>query len=241
MFRKKVKKNKLNIFEGTHIIHDESPFAYLEGYKSLRTNLSFLTYGGEVKTILVTSSVAHEGKSTIAINLARSLAMAGNYVLLIDGDLRAPVIQKYLKITNNINNGLSSVLANKIPAEEAIYKYPAMEIEIMFSGPIPPNAVELLSKGRAKRLIGELRERYDYIIIDSPPSGIVTDAKVLSQSVDGLLYVVRQNFAEKDLIKRTTKDYIASGTNILGVVFNNFTQDNFARKRKFNNYYSSED
>ncbi|AMC92679.1 hypothetical protein AOC36_01325 [Erysipelothrix larvae] len=233
---KQVKKNK------TYILSNKSPFAYLEGYKSLRTNLSFLTFSGEVKTILVTSSVPNEGKSTVSINVARTLSMAGHKVLLIDADLRAPVIQKYLNVNYKITSGLSSVLASKAQIKDAIYKSPSLEMDVIFSGPIPPNAVELLSRDRAKTSIETLRKRYDYIIIDSPPAGVVTDSVVLSQHVDGVLYVVRQNHAEKELVKNAMKDLVSMEANILGIIFNDYIDERSKRKGsrdKYSYYYQS--
>lgn len=235
--KKPLKKNK------TYILSNKSPFAYLEGYKALRTNLNFLTFNGEIKTILITSSIPNEGKSTVSINVARALSMAGHKVLLVDADLRAPVIQKYLNVTYKIKSGLSSVLASNASIKDAIYKSPSLEMDVIFSGPIPPNAVELLSRDRAKSSLETLRKRYDYIIIDSPPAGIVTDSVVMSQYVDGVLYVVRQNHTERDQVKSAMKDLVSTDANILGIIFNDYIDERPSRKsnrQNYSYYYQSE-
>lgn len=219
------KKKLLNATQNlkTDIIDASSPFAFIEGYKSLRTNLSFMTFGNEVKTILVTSTIPGEGKSSISLNLARTLSMSGKKVLLIDGDMRAPSLHRYLRIRKKVNDGFSSVLAGKSVLEDAIYLLPPLEIDVMLSGPIPPNASELLSRDIARDTLSALKNKYDYVIIDTPPVGVVTDAAILAHFADGVLFVVRQNYADRKVVKNAVKNLEASGVKILGAVLNDYS------------------
>ncbi|AMC94061.1 hypothetical protein AOC36_08685 [Erysipelothrix larvae] len=221
MFRKKAMLSASN-HNKIDILDDNSSFSFVEGYRSLRTNLSFMTYSGDVKTILVSSSLPGEGKSSVSVNLARSLSMAGKKVLLIDADLRSPSVHKYLRIRKKVQDGFSTVLAGRTKLEDAIYMFPPLEIDVMLSGSIPPNASELLSREHTGEIMSELKEKYDVVIIDTPPAGVVTDAVVLSRYVDGLLFIVKQNYAEIDLIKHALKSFEQTGTKVLGVVMSDY-------------------
>lgn len=218
MFRKKQKEV---IKTAPEIIGDNAPFAFNESYNSLRTNLDFMTFSGEIKVISVTSSIPNEGKSSISINLARALSIAGNKVLLIDADLRAPSIHRYINV-RNMGVGFSSVLSGQVDINEVIYQYKPLEINVILSGPIPPNPSELLMREKTQEILTQLKEKYDYIIIDTPPSVMVSDAKIISRVSDGTLFVVRHKFTDRNVVKDVIKQLQGPDQKVLGIVFNNY-------------------
>ena len=215
----------------TDIIDAKAPFQFVEAYKSLRTNLDFMTFSGEIKVISVTSTLPDEGKTSVSINLARTLAMSGNKVLLIDADLRNPSIHRYLNV-RNVGTGLSSVLSGQSILKEVMYTHEALGIDVILSGPIPPNPSELLMRSKTKEIFDELKEKYDYIIVDTPPAGMITDPKIVAHATDGTLFVIRHRFAKKDVVAKTLRDLNDSETNVLGIVMNNYsassTDDSYA-------------
>lgn len=213
----------------------DTPFQYQEAFKSLRTNLKFLAVGKACKKIIMTSAIPGEGKSSVAINLAVSLAETGSRVLLVDCDLRKPIIHRYLKIDNSAYKGITNVLSDGSLAE-SIVGIKALNIHVIIADAIPPNPAELLGSSRMKMLISELDKHYDYIIFDTPPVSVVTDAAVLSQYVDGVILVVRQNFATFDQVALAKKNLDSVDANILGVVMNNF--DTRSANKESGYYYS---
>ena len=217
------------------LVGKDTPFQYQEAFKSLRTNLKFLAVGKACKKMILTSAIPGEGKSSVAINLAVSLAEAGSRVLLVDCDLRKPIIHRYLKIDNSAYKGITNVLSDGSLAE-SIVGIKALNIHVIIADAIPPNPAELLGSSRMKMLISELDKHYDYIIFDTPPVSVVTDAAVLSQYVDGVILVVRQNFATFDQVALAKKNLDSVDANILGVVMNNF--DTRSANKESGYYYS---
>lgn len=218
----KTPKKTIKDFNKTEILHENSPFAFAESIKSLRTNINFITYSGEVKTILITSSIPDEGKTTVSINLAVSLAQAGKKVLIVDADLRNPSIHRYLRLRRADGGGFSTYLSGQCTLADAVYHVPTYGIDLMLAGPIPPNAAELLSRDSLRTMFIDLKEKYDIIIVDTPPIGVVTDAAIIAQHVDGAIMNVRHRFAEKDQIISSTRKLQASGVKIIGSVLNDF-------------------
>jgi len=181
------------------IIKVTSRSAVAEQFRALRTNLQYMG-DGNCRTIMLTSSISSEGKSFISINLAVSLASSDKRVILIGLDLRKPSLHNRLDITNK--KGASNYLVGQKNLDELIQPsglHP--QFDVLSCGPLPPNPSELLSNGRLPELIAELRQRYDYILIDSPPYGLVTDAALISEHVDATLYVVRFNHKLLDHLK----------------------------------------
>lgn len=217
------------------LVGKDTPFQYQEAFKSLRTNLKFLAVGKACKKIIMTSAIPGEGKSSVAINLAVSLAETGSRVLLVDCDLRKPIIHRYLKIDNSAYKGITNVLSDGSLAE-SIVGIKALNIHVIIADAIPPSPAELLGSSRMKMLISELDKHYDYIIFDTPPVSVVTDAAVLSQYVDGVILVVRQNFATFDQVALAKKNLDSVDANILGVVMNNF--DTRSANKESGYYYS---
>lgn len=207
--------------------------AYDEAFRSLRTNIQFSNIDHDLKKLLITSSVPDEGKTTVAINLARSFAQNNKKVLLMDCDLRNPSVGKELNIENTL--GLTNlVIGNKDISSVVIKDTEAQNLDILFSGPIPPNPSEILSSEFMKNLLHSLEDKYDYIIIDSPPAGIITDAAILSTITDATILVARANSTKKDEIWGTIDKINAVNGKILGVVMTFVQKAN----TKYGSYYS---
>lgn len=212
-----------------------TPFQYQEAFKSLRTNLKFLAMGKSCKKIIMTSATPGEGKSSVSINLAVSLAEAGSRVLLMDCDLRKPILHRYLKLDKAFYKGLTNILSGGV-LSESIVNMKSVNLHVIIADAIPPNPAELLGSGRMKMLIEELEKHYDYIIFDTPPVSVVTDAAVLSQYADGVILVVRQNHATFDEVALAKKNLDAVHANILGAVLNDFNTKSADKESGY--YYS---
>lgn len=188
-----------------------------EQFRELRTNLSYLPRNSSTSIYLLTSSVPSEGKSFIAINLSASIAQAGKKVVLLEFDLRRPRVSKSLNIQRS--PGISNYFIDQAGINEIIKPLPGHEgIFIIPSGHIPPNPAELIMNGKLNILIEELKQKFDCIIIDSPPIGSVTDGKLLSEVADATLYVVRQNFTSKEFlhfIKQISDKQILPSINLI--------------------------
>jgi capsular exopolysaccharide synthesis family protein len=233
-----LRKNQHQSMEKLEIISSDSPFVYLEAYKSLRTNLNFMSLNNEYKKIVVTSAIPGEGKTSVAINLAISLAENASRVLLLDCDLRKPMIQRYLEINRVITKGISSVLGGTSKLQESAYHMKNLNIDVMLSGTIPPNPVELLGSCRMAELLKYLDENYDYVICDTPPA-IVTDAAVLSQYCDGTLLVIKQKYSTFEQVKTAKRNLEAAGTNIIGAILNQYNAEMDAKKSSGYYYYNN--
>lgn len=206
-----------------HILSKNSNFTLQEAYKTLRTNIRFFLTGDSCKKFCITSSNMGEGKSITVLNLAISFAESGQRVLLIDADLRRPAIARLL--VEKANPGLSNILAGLTTKEEAIRKEVYPNMDILFSGDIPPNPSELLGSGRMRELIDSLSGDYDYILVDTPPVNAVSDTCVVANVLDGVFYLVRQNKTEKDAVARGINQLKLTGTNVLGFIMNGVEVD----------------
>lgn len=194
----------------------QSPRA--ESFRQLRTNLQFANIAGHAKTILVTSSLPGEGKSTTATNLAIAIAQAGHNVCLVDADLRRPMVNEYLGLDRNA--GLTTALIGAAEVEDLLQPWGEDNLYVLTSGAVPPNPSELLGSEDMKALIATLEEAFDTVIIDAPPLLPVTDAAVLSQHVGGVVVVIgSQKIRQPDLVKSLAALEMV-GSNILGVVLN---------------------
>ena len=179
------------------VVANSSRSAISEQFRALRTNLSFFFKNSDEKVILLTSSMSGEGKSFVAINLGQILALTGKKVLLMELDLRKPGLSAKLEISNPI--GFTNyVTSPELTSNDIVKPLKLQEnLFVVSSGPIPPNPAELLLSERTKMLMQELKQHFDYIIIDAPPVGIVTDAQLLASYSDVCLYLVRQNYTLK--------------------------------------------
>lgn len=188
-----------------------------EAYKVLRTNIQYSSIDKKMKVILVTSSEPGEGKSTTSGNLAVSLGYDGKKVLIIDCDLRKPSIHKLFNQSNTV--GLSEVLVGKEELAVAIKNYDK-NIDVLTSGNIPPNPSEMLGSEAMENLLIDLREQYDHIILDSPPTNLVSDSQVLSIKADGTLLVVRAEKTKRESIKMAKEKIERVNGKIIGSILN---------------------
>ena len=221
-------------------LHKNLEFTAIEQYKILRTNLDF-TLPEDVKCpiIGVTSSMRGEGKSTTAVNLSYVLAEKGSPVLLIDGDLRIPSIAKKMRIDSS--PGLTDLLMGH-GAHMPDFRSTLLENWfILPSGDIPPNPSELLGSRRMEYILKNLRESFDYIIIDLPPVNIVTDALSIASLITGMVVVVREDYTEKKELERCFRQLQLSNVNVLGCILNESKNDGGSykkyRKHKYYKYY----
>lgn len=189
-----------------------------EQYRLIRNNLHFTSVDKEIKTIVVTSPEPADGKSTTAANLAIVIAQQGDKVLLVDTDLRKPSLHYSFSLSNI--DGLTRVLTNEDSLEEAIYKTNIYNLDILTSGPIPPNPSELLNSKAMERIIEELKGLYEYIIFDTPPLLVVTDSQVMASKCDGVVMVVASGKTKRDQAIKA-KDFLEKANSLLlGVVVN---------------------
>lgn len=200
------------------LLGPNSSFYIQEAYNTLRTNIRFAIPGEGCKRLCLTSGLASEGKSTTILNLAISFSETGSKVLLIDGDMRRPSLARLL--IEKASPGLSNVLAGLCDADEAVRKEIKPNMDVLFAGEIPPNPLELLGNPRMKELIDVMSKRYDYILVDTPPVSIVSDACEVANITDGVLFLVRQNETDKDAVVRGVKQLELSNSRLLGFVLN---------------------
>jgi succinoglycan biosynthesis transport protein ExoP len=197
----------------------DSHSLFAEAYRSLRTSVLLSSAGQAPKTILITSSQSGEGKTTTTINTAIALAQLGASVLMIDADLRRPSMHKLFGADHT--RGLSTYLSREIEVEDLIQKLPLPNLSLLPCGPIPPNPAELVSSERMKELLRMVSERYDHILIDSPPLINVTDPVVLSTLVNGVILVVHGGRSARHIVRRARQELASVGAKIFGVVLNN--------------------
>lgn len=206
-----------------HILTSASSFFTREAYKTLRTNVNFsLADKDGCKTILVTSAMQGEGKTLTALNLAISLGQTDSKVIIIDCDLRRPKVARMLNIKAPM--GLSNLLMAPDNMDVAILK-DSHGVDVIAAGDIPPNPSELLASVRMQKLLDELKTRYDYIILDSPPINVVIDAVVLSPQCDGVLFVVKAEQSERGAVIHAVEQLKYAKANLLGFAFNGVTSE----------------
>lgn len=203
-----------------------------EQYREIRANLLFSSIDETIKTIMVTSPEPSDGKSTIATNLAIVLAQQDNRVLIVDADLRKPKIHYSFNESNL--KGLTSVLTKTLTLNEAIYSTYIPNLDILTSGPTPPNPSELLSSKSMTTVMEEISTMYDYIVYDTPPVLAVTDSQLLANKCDGVILVVVSEKTHKNRALRAKKQLERTRCRILGVVLNKVKDSN---KKYYREYY----
>lgn len=215
-----LKKQDQNGFKNVRrqILSKNSSFSAQEAYKSLRTSVRFALRDNGCKRICMTSAMASEGKSITMLNLAISVAMDGQRVLLIDADLRRPSQARMLM--EKATPGLSNVLAGMVSPGEAIRPEVYPNLDILFSGDVPPNPSELLGSDKMRELIEEMSKQYDYILVDTPPVILVSDAAIVANLLDGVLLLVRQGKSKKDELKRAIANLELAGITPMGIILN---------------------
>ena len=217
------------------MVGPDAPFQFVEAYKSLRTNLEFLSASSGCKVILITSSVPEEGKSNVAINLATTMAAGGKKVVLVDGDLRKGSLSRYLHLNRN-RPGISNVVANQCTLADALVRFKNVQFTLLPVGPLPPNPSEMLATPAVEALFKGLREYYDYVIVDTPPVSVVTDAAVMCRFADGAILVVRPGVTPTQGAQLSKKNLEAVHAHILGVVLNGYDAKRAGHKDGY--YYS---
>lgn len=213
------------------ILNKNTNFAIQEAYKRLRTNIRFSIRDQKCKKFCLTSGMAGEGKSITLLNLAISIAQTGKKVLLIDADLRRPAVARLL--VEKASPGLSEVLVGEVKAVDAIRPEVYPNLDILFSGEIPPNPSEILSSELMQSLIETSAEKYDYILVDTPPVNVVTDACIIASLLDGVLLLVREGRSKKDAVRQAINNLQLTGANVLGYILNGVVSDD---SRYYGNY-----
>lgn len=238
---------KKRLPKGLLITDKTSGFTFMETYRALRTKLETLSEKNHYKTILVSSTSENEGKTTVATNIALTLAQNGKSVLLIDGDLRKPAVHKLLGVSSEENSiGLLQYLKGIADWKDAVRFVESLSIFVMFSGGSTSRSSEHLSSPEMGQLIGELEKEFDYIIIDSSPVSMVTDATVIAGYCDAYVLVVRQDCAKISEISHSLEDLSSRKAELAGCIFNVVESDaitggygGYRRKYYKRNYYKS--
>lgn len=216
------------------IKNPKSPIA--EAYRGIRTSIEFSNLDKNLQVITVTSSMQNEGKSTVMANLAVSFANLDKKVLIMEGDLRNPSVHRMFNISNI--KGLTDILLQNKVFADCVHCTDVKNLHVLTCGAIPPNPSEMLSSKKIRDFIVSLREYYDYIFIDAPPIGIVTDAGIISTYTDGCIFVVGAGDADIEMAKVSKERLEKVGANILGVVLNKF--ESSGASGYYNYYYEQE-
>ncbi len=222
---------------GAFLLSEKSDMDMVESYAKLRMNLIYTMADKMHRTVLITSAISGEGKSTIAANLAVSMAMSGKKILLVDADMRRACLSEIFYYDPN-SPGLSDVLTGGAEAKKAILSSVWENLDIMPAGSVPTNPCELLESPVMQALLLELEEKYDLVIMDVPPINIVSDPLALSGQAAGALFVVRQNFSDHREIRRALVAAEMTGLEVLGFVFygENIHQGRYYSKRSQRGY-----
>jgi succinoglycan biosynthesis transport protein ExoP len=217
------------------IIEEGADSPHAEAYRVLRTNLLFSRKDDKLNTVAVVSAGAGEGKSTTVFNLASVFAQSGQRTIIVDSDLRRPTLHKMLHVTNNM--GLTNYLLKQNSLEEVIQTTKTPMLDFLASGKLPSSSLGILSSAQMKELIGDLKQRYDFVLFDSPPIMGVSDASILASEVDMTLQVIQyrrypqpMNIRAKQLIEKV-------GGNLVGIVLNNINMSQDESYYYYSGYY----
>ena len=218
---------------------NDVPFNYVESFKSLRTNLNFIAATEKLNTFILTSAIPGEGKSNTAINLAITLAEDSKSVVVVDCDLRKPSLNRYLKLGRNFK-GVTDILTGNATVEDALIQFEDLGIHVLTAGAVPPNPSEMLSAEPMQKLVEDLKGAFDYVILDTPPVSVVTDAAILGRYADGALLCVRSDYAPKETVQLAKERLTAVGVRILGVVLTGFDAKNDHKSSAYSYTYEYE-
>lgn len=221
-----MKRNKSR--ERSLITHLDPKSPVSEAFRTLRTNIQFSSIDSQVKTMMITSTGPSEGKSTITANLAVVLAQSGKKTLLVDTDLRKPTVHRTFRLLNR--DGLTNALTSQDNFKQFTKNTEIDNLDVITTGPIPPNPSELLGSMAMARFINEVSAIYDTVIFDTPPVIAVTDAQILATQVDGVFLVVNSGKTNRDMALKAKTLLSNVKANILGCVLNN-------REIEGENYY----
>lgn len=240
-------KNKSKKSQGNHrytyLLRDDSPFSLTEAYRNIMTNISFAIpqkEEGKGKIVCITSSVSDEGKTTIASNLAMTFANAGKKVLLIDCDLRKHNVSRVFRI--KAEHSLADYLTGQAELADVIFRNYVPNLDILCSSKSAPNPVVLFNSQSFDQLLDLLMQNYDYVIMDTPPLGVVSDSMTLAAKSDGVVIIVKHLLSHK-ILQETISNLEFANCTILGVVLKDFLlskHSGYYYKYYYNNYYGQE-
>ena len=215
--RRQAQNDEVDALSGQLVTLLDSAAVASEAYRSLRTSLLYAVANAPPTVILITSPGLRDGKSTTCANLAVVLAQAGKETLVIDGDLHEPSLHKIFGVPNV--NGMVNVLSGEYDLSEMCTElFPGLKV--LSTGPIPPNPAELLISGRLAPLIGQARQLFDYVLIDSPPTELVSDPMIIATQADEVVLVLDSEETSKASMHRAVQDLEAVGANVVGTVIN---------------------
>ena len=223
-----------------NVLSSDSKFAIVEGYKIARTNLVFSLTAQNSNCVAVTSWSKGEGKSTATVNLAISFAKMGKRVLLIDTDLRRPNLHNLLKLKNE--TGVSDIVGQFGDFQSSVHRDAVANLDVLTSGAIPPNPSELLASPYFEELVENAKKEYDYVIMDTPPLGIVTDTLLLKDYVGGYVMVVRERITTHGDIERSLQSIKLADSKVLGFLKVGCAMRSRGygyRKYRYRNYYNN--
>lgn len=210
-----------------------------EAYRTIRTNIEFSNLDEEIKTIVVTSSQQNEGKSTVIGNLAVSFAgMEDKKILVVEGDLRNPTVHRLFGVSNTF--GVTDILTGQKSFENCVNITDVKGLHVLTCGKMPPNPSEMLASRKMRDFINNIKDNYDYVFIDAPPIGIITDAGIISTYVDGTILVVSAGEADIEQVKISKERLDKVNANILGVVLNKY-EDESGSNAYYNYYYGHDE
>ncbi|HSA33074.1 MAG TPA: polysaccharide biosynthesis tyrosine autokinase [bacterium] len=207
----------------------------VESLRTIRTNIRLAHPDVNAKSILITSSLSQEGKTTVSANIAVSFALAGRRTLLVDTDMRKPRVHKLFGIDNK--EGISTHMLGEKGIEQVIRRNVYQGLDVLLCGPIPPNPAEMMESKRFRDMTERLRDLYDIIIFDSPPIIAVSDAAILSSMIDGVVVVVKIRQVSRDILKRSVSQLTKSNALLLGAVVNNLDLKGGGRYGSYYYYY----
>lgn len=234
------RKNKPVVKELFNVSSENAPFNYVESYKMLCTNIEFISVAQKCKNIMITSTLADEGKTNCAVNLALTLAGYGKKVCLVECDLRKSSVHRFIDSKRN-TGGLTNVLKGEIEISKAMRKVSNTTMSILLAGVSPPNPSELLASEKMKWVVDELEQQYDYIIYDTPPVFIVTDAAVLGKYMDGAIMVIKHHATEKNLVTKAKNNLENAGVKIFGAILNGYSEKSVGAYTAYNYYYGKDE
>jgi receptor protein-tyrosine kinase len=212
------KEEDLGDLSGRLVTVQDPTAAASEAYRTLRTNLFYSVADTPPKVIVLTSPGPQEGKSTTCANLGVVLAQADQNTLIVDCDLRKPVVHKVFGLRNL--SGLMNVLAEGYELQK-VWQEPLENLKVLPVGPVPLNPAEVLSSRRFAEFLGEMRRKFDYVLIDAPPAQLVSDPAILGSQGDAVLLVLDAQNTRKGAVRRVMRDLEAVGASVLGTVMNN--------------------
>ncbi len=226
-------RNKTSAADSSELSRSKSvqSFQIVESYKALRTNLLFALAATEKKTAIISSPEPGVGKSTTATNLSIVLAQTNLKVLLIDADMRKPSLDRIFRVSRT--EGLSTVLSGMTSFEQAVTASVAPNLDLLTAGPIPPNPQELLASSAMADLLRAVENRYDYILIDTPPLNVVADALMLVRETAGIMLVARERKTRMEDLRRAKDAVRQIGGNLLGITLTDVRQQYTGKQNKY--------